>query len=92
MFLGWRLISRLRNLEAYIQINTEAGKLWDVAREAMKLPGVKMAHAVTGQFDVIIYVELDTISDLEKIISIVQFIDGVVRTQTSIVIPPRLSN
>ena len=60
----------LKNLEAYIQINTEAGKLWDVAREAMKLPGVKMAHAVTGQFDVIIYVELETISDLEKIISI----------------------
>ena len=79
-------------MEAYIQINTEAGKLWDVAREASKLPGVKMAHAVTGQFDVIMYVELETVSDLEKIISIVKFIEGVVRTQTSIVIPPRLSN
>ncbi|MGB6681387.1 MAG: Lrp/AsnC ligand binding domain-containing protein [Candidatus Bathyarchaeia archaeon] len=51
-----------------------------------------MAHAVTGQFDVIAYAKLETVSDLEKIISIVQFIDGVVRTQTSIVIPPRLSN
>jgi DNA-binding Lrp family transcriptional regulator len=79
-------------LEAYILINTQAGKLWDVAEEALKLPGVKMAHAVTGQFDVIAYAELETVSDLEKIISIVQFIDGVVRTQTSIVIPPRLSN
>lgn len=92
MFLGLRYISGLRTMEAYIQINTEAGKLWDVAREASKLPGVKMAHAVTGQFDVIMYVELETVSDLEKIISIVQFIEGVVRTQTSIVIPPRLSN
>jgi len=53
-------------LEAYIQINTEAGKLWDVAREALKLPGVKMANAVTGQFDVIAYAELKTVSDLEN--------------------------
>jgi hypothetical protein len=43
-------------LEAYILVNAEAGAIWEVAEETLKVQGVKMAHAVTGQFDVVIFV------------------------------------
>lgn len=56
----------------------------------MKIDGVKMAHAVTGSYDVIAFVEalkLDTLGDiLGKILSI----QGVLHTQTAIVMPERL--
>ncbi|MBS7626232.1 Lrp/AsnC ligand binding domain-containing protein [Candidatus Bathyarchaeota archaeon] len=81
----------MESLEAYILVNTESGKLWKVAEEALKIPGVKMAHAVTGEYDVIAYAEFPNIQDLERIIRVFQLIEGVVRTHTSIAIPTRLS-
>jgi len=39
-------------MEAYIFINSEPRMVWHIAEEARKIEGVKMAHAVTGQFDV----------------------------------------
>ena len=72
-------------------INTEPGRLWKVAEDAVKIPGVKMAHAVTGQFDVIAYIEFLRIEELGKIIDAIQSIDGVVRTHTAIAMVKRLS-
>jgi hypothetical protein len=34
-------------------MKTEANALWHVAEATLKIEGVKMAHAVTGQFDVV---------------------------------------
>jgi len=72
-------------------INTEPGRLWKVAEDAVRIPGVKMAHAVTGQFDVIAYIEFLRIEELGKIIDAIQSIDGVVRTHTAIAMVQRLS-
>jgi DNA-binding Lrp family transcriptional regulator len=54
----------------------------------MAIPGVTMSRAVTGQFDVIIYVEFSRIEDLGAMIEKIQSLRGVVKTQTSIVMPP----
>lgn len=75
-------------LEAYILINTEPGMIWEVAEAVLKINGVKMAHAVTGQFDVAVYVEFTKVEDLGRIIEKVQQIKGVHRTQTLIAVPP----
>lgn len=75
-------------MEAFIFVNTEPGWLWKVAEEASKIEGVKIARAVTGQFDVIIYAELAKIEDLASAIERLQSIKGVVRSQTSIAMPP----
>ena len=79
-------------MQGYILVNTEPGKLWKVAEEALRIPGVKMAHAVTGQFDVIAYVEVLSINELGSVIDRFQLIDGVVRTQTAITMPARISD
>lgn len=74
-------------MEAFIFVNTDAGLLWRVAEKASQIEGVKMARAVTGQFDVIIYAEFTKIEDLGLLIDALQSLEGVVRSQTSIVMP-----
>ncbi|MEM2440185.1 MAG: Lrp/AsnC ligand binding domain-containing protein [Candidatus Bathyarchaeia archaeon] len=75
-------------LEAYILVNTEPGMIWEVAEAMLKIEGVKMAHAVTGQFDVAAYAEFAKVEELGKIIEKAQQIKGVRRTQTLMAIPP----
>lgn len=77
-------------MEAYILVNTEPNILWMVAETMRKIEGVKMAHAVAGQFDVVAFVEFPKIDDLGKVIEKVQCIKGVCRTQTLIIIPPTI--
>lgn len=43
-----------------------------------------MVHSVTGQFDVVAYVEITSIDMLIGIINKLQFLEGVRRTQTAI--------
>jgi len=64
--------------------------IWSVAEAALKIEGVKMAHAVTGQFDAVAYVEFVKMEDLGKIIEKLQRVKGVRRTQTLITVPPTI--
>jgi uncharacterized protein with GYD domain len=75
-------------LEAYILVNTEANALWQVAEAALKVEGVKMSHAVTGQFDAVILVQFPKMDHLARIIEKIQGLKGVIRTQTLMAIPP----
>lgn len=75
---------------AFILVNAEAGKLWKIADAAAQVKGVKIAHAVTGAFDAIIYAEVTDINELSDLINAIQSLDGVTRTQTAITIPPRI--
>jgi len=77
-------------LEAYIFINSDPGMLWEITEAALKIEGVKMAHAVTGQFDVVAYAEFANMDVLRGIIDKFQSLKGVQRTQTAVAIPPRL--
>jgi DNA-binding Lrp family transcriptional regulator len=72
-------------LEVYIFINCDPGKLWEIAKAALKIEGVKMAHTVTGQFDVVAYAEFTHTDKLREIIEKFQALKGVHRTQTAVV-------
>ena len=72
---------------AYFLINCESAKFWDIANAILKIEGVKMAHAVTGQFDVVVYAEFDDMDMLRILIEKIQSIEGVSRTQTAVTIP-----
>ncbi len=74
-------------MEAYILINAKPGMIWQVAEVTLKIEGVKKAHAVAGQFDVVVYAEFTKVNDLGAIIEHIQRIKGVHRTQTLIAIP-----
>jgi DNA-binding Lrp family transcriptional regulator len=78
-------------VEAYLFINSDPGMLWDIAETAHEIEGVKMAHAVTGQFDVVAYIEFSNMNMLREIIEKFQALEGVRRTQTAVAIPARLA-
>ena len=74
-------------ISAYIFIECALGKARDVAREIIKISGVKQAHAVTGSYDVIAFVEAPDINELgDVIISRVHSLPGVFRTTTNVVV------
>jgi len=77
-------------LEAYVLIDAEPGSIWDVAEAALKIKGVKKAHAVTGQYDTVAFVEFIKMDDLGKILERIQRLKGVQGTQTLIAIPPTI--
>ena len=77
-------------MEAYVFINSDPGILWQITEAILKIDGVKKAHAVTGQFDVVAYAEFANIDGLRDIIDKVRSLKGVQRTQTAVAIPPRL--
>jgi DNA-binding Lrp family transcriptional regulator len=77
-------------LEAYVLIDAEPGSIWEIADMAMKIKGVKKAHAVTGQYDTVAFVEFNKMDDLGRIIEKIQRLKGVHRTQTLIAIPPSI--
>ena len=76
-------------LVSYVLIQLAPGTTKTAANATAKIKGVKVAHAVTGPFDVIAFVEvadLTTLSDL--ILAKIQNIEGVQKTQTAIVVIP----
>ncbi|MCL4472314.1 MAG: Lrp/AsnC family transcriptional regulator [Thermoleophilia bacterium] len=72
---------------AYVLVNTAPGKAGDARKQMAEIPGVKSAHAVTGAYDLIAYIEGGDISELGKtIVSQIQSIDGITQTMTSVVV------
>ena len=75
-------------MEAYVLVDADPGSIWEVAESAVKIKGVKKAHAVTGQYDTVAFVEFTKMDDLGKILEKIRGLKGVRRTQTLIAIPP----
>lgn len=75
------------SIAAYIFIETTQGKARSIARDIAQIPGVKTAHSVTGPYDVITYVQADSINVLgDFIVTKIQALPGVLRTLTNVVI------
>lgn len=76
-------------LVSYILVQMAPGTAKSAAKSISKIEGVKMAHAVTGPFDVIAFAEvpdLATLSDL--VLAKIQSVKGVEKTQTAVVVTP----
>jgi len=79
---------RKMTVNAYILIEAEGGKAGNACMTIRKIPNVKKADAVTGMYDIIVLVEAENLEDLgELVVSKIQTIDGVRKTQTAIVVP-----
>ncbi len=76
-------------MEAYVLVNCEAGRSWDIAEIALKLESVKVAHAITGEYDVVACIEFADMNELTSILSQFQTMDGVQKTHTAVAIPQK---
>lgn len=68
---------------AYVMIKTTADKTKEAYKKISTLPCVKSFDAVTGRYDVILYVEgasWEKLSDI--VLSQIRSIDGIVATET----------
>ena len=70
-------------MEGYFLIEASSGMVWDVATELMNIEGMKMAHVVTGNYDVIAFAEFSDINELTSIIQTIQKIKGLEKSQTA---------
>jgi DNA-binding Lrp family transcriptional regulator len=76
-------------LVSYILIQLRPGTTKTAAEAISRIKGVKMAHAVTGPFDVIAFVEVPDLTALsDLILAKIQSIEGVQKTQTALVVTP----
>lgn len=72
---------------AYVLANTSPGRAGDARKQMAEIPGVNSAHAVTGAYDIIAYIEGADVSELgDKVVSQIQKIDGVAQTMTCVVV------
>jgi DNA-binding Lrp family transcriptional regulator len=73
-------------VKAFILIDTSPGKAREVASKIRGVPGVSVAHAVTGPHDIIAIAEAADVTSLgELIVHNIQSVTGVNRSLTSIV-------
>jgi len=77
----------LMQISVYVLVEVEKGEPWRIASEISKIEGVKTAHAVTGQYDIIVYAELADLNALKNVIKRMHAIEGVQHTQTAVCIP-----
>ena len=72
---------------AYVLINATPGRAGEARKQMAELPGVKSAHAVTGAYDIIAYIEGGDVSELgNTVVSKIQSIDGIAQTMTCVVV------
>lgn len=74
-------------VSVYIFVQVEKGEPWQIAAKLSKIEGVKTAHAVTGQYDVIVFAELESLETLKDVVKRIHQIEGVQRTQSAVCIP-----
>jgi DNA-binding Lrp family transcriptional regulator len=72
---------------SYILMQLAPGTAKTAAERISKIEGVKMAHAVTGPFDVIAFAEVPDLTSLsDLVLAKIQNIEGVQKTQTAVVV------
>lgn len=75
-----------RKIGAYVLIKIAPGKSRVITEQIAKIEGVRTAHAVTGMFDIIVFLEASDINNLTGTVRMkIQTIEGVLRTHTAIV-------
>ena len=77
-------------IQAYIFIESTLGKAIQVAEAVAQLPGVQMAHPVTGSYDVIVFVEARDLAALGEMLGQrMHRVPGVLKTTTNVVVESR---
>jgi hypothetical protein len=68
----------------YMMLRTRIGQSSFVVHELLKIEGVKVAHSVMGNYDVILYAEGKNIEDIRRIRDAVHQINAVTITETAV--------
>lgn len=74
-------------IEAFVLMETTGNHTKSAYKTLTRIQGVKAIFPVTGPYDLIAQIEADTLEDLnELIMTRIRSVDGVVKTNTAIVL------
>lgn len=69
---------------AFILIVSEVAKEREIVQELLKVPGVVEARLLFGEYDALARVEVDSVAELDRVVTAARSIKGVVKTITLI--------
>lgn len=76
-------------IHAYVGITTEPKAGRDVTRQLVKIPELRQLCSVSGEFDYIAQLRAETMPRLDALLDEIGEIDGVIKTNTSVVLAVR---
>ena len=72
-------------ITAYILINLQPGNSDKAIKEMRKIENIRKISSVTGEYDIVVRVEIKTLKKLLKITDKIQMIKGVNKTTTQVI-------
>jgi DNA-binding Lrp family transcriptional regulator len=75
-------------IRAIMMVEVTGKNTRQVARALHGLPEIHALHSTNGAFDLIAEIEVDTLAEFDRVLSKVRVIDGVARTETSLLLAP----
>lgn len=72
--------------KAFMMIDVEPGKEYDVQKEVAGVSGVEFVHQVTGEHDMIAFIDTESHHDFSSIVNHIRKISGVKDTDTQLVL------
>ncbi len=72
-------------ITAYILINLQPGNSDKAIKEMRKIENIRKISIVTGEYDIVVRVEIKTLEKLLKITDKIQMIKGVNKTTTQVI-------
>lgn len=71
-----------RPVIAFVLASIKTGREYDVIEEVRKIEGVKEAYITYGAWDAVIKVEVESLGELDKVVTKIRSISGVEYTTT----------
>ncbi len=74
-------------VQAYVLVDCAPGKPFEIADALRRLTGIQSAHPVTGSYDVIAFVQAESMAELGNLLSRhIHRLPGIVKTTTNVVV------
>lgn len=73
-------------IEAHVSIATEQRKVSQLCRKLQTMEDVRSLHSISGEFDLVAIIKSASTELLDQAVDHISELDGVIRTQTSVVL------
>jgi DNA-binding Lrp family transcriptional regulator len=80
-----------KSLQAYVGLSVAPKSGRDVLKRLNKMPEIKLVCSVSGEFDYVAWIRAETPDALDRLLDEIGDIDGVSKTNTSVVLAERIN-
>jgi DNA-binding Lrp family transcriptional regulator len=80
-----------KSLQAYVGLSVAPKSGRDVLKRLNKIPEIKLVCSVSGEFDYVAWIRAETPDALDRLLDEIGDIDGVSKTNTSVVLAERIN-